>query len=327
MSTTMSTTTESVQGIHHITAIAGDAQENLDFYAGVLGMRLVKRSVNQDDPGTYHLFYADAEGHPGTDLTFFPWSHLAPSRKGVGLTVEVALAVPPGSLEAWGKRLTRYGVRLGSMVERFDEKTLTFRDPHGLELALVETGDPRPFTPWEESPVEVAVQIRGLHAARLWTRELAPTERFLTEVLGFAKLAEEDGWHRYGVLGGGSGRYVEVRELLSERRGQWGTGSVHHVAWTVHDEAHELALRARVAAAGRRPTEVIDRFWFTSVYFMEPGGTLFELATKGPGFTIDEDPAALGQSLILPPWLEPHRQQIEAALPPLRDPNPREATP
>ncbi len=316
--------TEGVQGIHHVTAIAGNAQENLDFYAGVLGMRLVKKSVNQDDPGTYHLFYADAEGHPGTDLTFFPWTHLAPSRQGVGLNVEVPLAVPVGSLDSWTKRLERYGVKLGNLSERFGERTLTFQDPHGLELSLVETADERLFTPWEESPVEVKTQIRGLHAARLWERELTPTETFLTEVLGFEKLAQEDGWHRYGVLGGGSGKYVDVRELPEERRGQWGTGSVHHVAWTVEDESHELRVRERVERAGRRPTEVIDRFWFKSVYFMEPGGALFELATRGPGFAVDEDPRALGETLILPPWLEPQRREIEAVLPVLTSPNPQE---
>lgn len=316
--------TQSVHGLHHITAIAGDAQENLDFYAGVLGMRLVKRSVNQDDPGTYHLFYADAAGHPGTDLTFFPWSQLAPSRKGIGLNVEVPLAVPEGSLAWWAERLEHHGARLGEREVRFGEPTLTLRDPHGLELALVETGDERLFEPWDESPVPVERQIRGLHAARLWERDLGATATFLTEVLGFERLASEGGWHRFGVDGGGSGRIADVRELPDAPRGQWGTGAVHHVAWRIPDEAAELAMRERVAAAGRRPTEVIDRFWFKSVYFMEPGGALFELATDGPGFAVDEDAAALGESLILPPWLEPHRSRIEAALPPLTLPRERE---
>lgn len=316
----------SVRGLHHITAIAGNAQENVDFYVGVLGMRLVKRSVNQDDPGTYHLFYADAEGNPGTDLTFFPWSHLSPSRKGVGLNVEVPLAVPGGSLEYWKKRLEDHGVRLGSTTTRFGEKTLPFRDPHGLELSLVETDDPRTFTPWEGSPVPEDKQIRGLHAARLWERDLSSTERFLTTRLGFEKVSEEDGWHRYAVAGGGSGRFADIRELPNERRGQWGTGSVHHVAWAVEDEAHELKVREQVAEAGRRPSEPIDRFWFKSVYFMEPGGALFELATHGPGFAADEDLETLGERLILPPWLEGQRAQIEAGLPPLTLPKVVEAS-
>lgn len=303
-----------VNGLHHVTAIAGPAQRNLDFYAGVLGLRLVKKSVNQDDPKTYHLFYADAEGRPGTDLTFFPWEHLAPSRKGIGLTVEVQLAVPEGSLAFWENRLQNYGVKLGSPEVRFSEKALPFRDPDGLEVALVETAS-RPFSPWERSDVPENQQIMGLHGARLWERDLHPTGTFLTETLGFQAAGHQNGWSRYTVAGGGSGKFVDIKELPNLPRGQWGTGSVHHVAWSVDDTPHELEVRERVARAGRRPTEQIDRFWFKSVYFMEPGGALFELATAGPGFAVDEDPAKLGESLVLPPWLEPQRPQIEAGLP------------
>jgi glyoxalase family protein len=312
-----------VTGLHHITAIAGPAQENLDFYAGVLGMRLVKRSVNQDDPGTYHLFYADAEGRPGTDLTFFPWAHLAPPRKGVGLSVEVALAVPPESLTFWADRLDRYGASPGPPGVRFGERVLPVVDPHGLELVLVESADAaaRPFTPWEGSPVPVGRQVMGLHGARLWERDLGPTTSFLEQVLGFRHLGVEDGWHRYGIGPGGSGRVVDIRAIPDAPRGHWGVGSVHHLAWRVDDDAHQLDVRARVDAAGRRPTPVIDRFWFKSVYFLEPGGVLFELATDGPGFAVDEDPAHLGESLVLPPWLESRRGAIEAALPPLEVPS------
>jgi glyoxalase family protein len=312
----------SVTGLHHVTAISGPAQENLDFYTGLLGMRLVKRSINQDDPGTYHLFYADAEGHAGTDLTFFPWSHLAPPRRGVGLSVEVALAVPSGSLEFWGERLQKYGTRLGSIETRFGERALTLTDPHGQEVALVESGDApgRPFTPWEESSVPVARQIRGLHGARLWERELAPTSAFLRDVLGFTYTGQEGEWHRFTVEGGGSGRFVEVREIPDGRRGAWGVGSIHHLAWRVDDEAHQAEVRERVDSAGRRPTPVIDRFWFKSVYFLEPGGVLFELATDGPGFAVDEDPQHLGESLVLPPWFEPQRRAIESALPQIEYP-------
>jgi glyoxalase family protein len=312
-----------IHGIHHITCIAGDPQENLDFYVGLLGMRLVKKSVNQDDPKTYHLFYADAEGRPGTDLTFFPWTGGVPGRKGVGLTVELLLAVPPETLDFWSNRLEQHGVGLGGLETRFGERTLPFRDPHGLEIALVETSDPRSFTPWDGSPVPPDRQIRGLHAARLWQRSLSASADFLTEVMGFEKLDSNDGWHRFGVSGGGSGRQLDIRELPDERRGRWGTGSVHHVAWRVPDEGAELAVRERVAAAGRNPTEVIDRFWFKSVYFLEPGGVLFELATDGPGFTVDEDLNDLGEGLILPPWLEDRRPEIEAALPSLEAPRSR----
>jgi glyoxalase family protein len=306
-------------GIHHVTAIAGDPQENLDFYAGALGMRLVKRSVNQDDPGSYHLFYADAEGRPGTDLTFFPWTRLAPRRPGVGLTSEVALAAPAGSLGYWAERLERYGVKLGRPQARFGEQALPFRDPHGLALALVEIGEDRPFSPWEESPVPAAEQLRGIHALRALERDLSLTARFLTEVMGFTAVGDSGSWRRFSA-GGGSGSFFDVQERPQEGRGQWGTGSVHHVAWRVPDEEAQEALRERVAAAGRRPSDIIDRFWFKSVYFMEPGGVLFELATDGPGFAVDEDPARLGEGLVLPPWLEPSRRDIEAALPPLRSP-------
>ncbi|HEX9944281.1 MAG TPA: ring-cleaving dioxygenase [Thermoanaerobaculia bacterium] len=309
-----------VHGIHHVTAICGDAQENLDFYTGVLGLRLVKRSINQDAPDTYHLFYADAEGHPGTDLTFFPWPQMPPGRRGIGLTVEVGFAVPEGSLAFWAERLESMGVASEAPGRRFGESVLKFRDPHGLALALTENAEPREFAPWLEGPVPERQQIRGFHAVRLWERNLAPTARVLAEALGFQPAGEDAGWHRFGADGGGSGRWVEVRELPAERRGSWGTGAVHHVAFRVADEEEQLGVRRRILAAGSQPTPVIDRFWFQSVYFKEPGGALFELATDGPGFAVDEDPAHLGERLILPPWYEPQRQQIEAVLPPLRQP-------
>jgi glyoxalase family protein len=308
---------ESVNGLHHITAIAGPAQENLDFYAGVLGMRLVKKSVNQDDPGTYHLFYADAEGHPGADLTFFPWAHMAPPRLGHGLAVEVSLEVPAGSLEYWGTRLDKYRTPLGSIESRFGDRVLPVIDPHGLKLALVESGRVRKrlFTPWDGSPVPAERQIRGLYGAQLWERESRATTEFLTTVLGFEHLATENGWMRYGF--GDTAGIVDIRDAPESRRGAWGVGSVHHLAWRVDDEGHQLAMRGRVESAGARPTPVIDRSWFKSVYFREPGGVLFELATDGPGFGVDEDPAHLGESLVLPPWLEPYRATIEDALPAL----------
>jgi glyoxalase family protein len=337
-----------IKGLHHVTAIAGPAQENLDFYAGVLGLRLVKKSVNQDDPGTYHLFYADAEGHPGTDLTFFPWTQMAPSRDGYGLSSEVSLAVPPGSLSSWSERLERYGIRMGAAEVRFSQNALPVIDPHGLHLALVESEDSlrrdggqgegglgRAFTPWDGSPIPVEHQIRGLESARMVERDLIVTTSFLSNAMGFTHLGTENGWHRYGLGAQSegpastrsghteacpSGQYVDLREMPTARRGGWGTGSVHHIAWRVDDEAHQLEVRERVMKNGARPTPVIDRFWFKSVYFLEPGGVLFELATDGPGFAVDEDRAHLGESLVLPPWLEPDRAAIERDLPRLRQP-------
>jgi glyoxalase family protein len=309
-----------VTGLHHITCIAGDAQDNVDFYSGVLGMRLVKKSVNQDSPGTYHLFYADGAGHPGTDITFFPWPEMAPARPGVGLAMEVSLAIPLGSVDYWGERLTEHHITVGEIETRRRTSALPFTDPHGLPLVLHETGDDREFTPWADSPVPAERQIRGLHSVRLWERDLALTSSFLTAVLGFVDVGTENEWTGFEIAGGGSGRYLELREIPDAGRGAWGTGGIHHVAWRVPDLDTELKVRERIERARRRPTEVIDRFWFKSVYFLEPGGVLFELATDGPGFTVDEDPKSLGEHLVLPPWLEPQRAKIESELPPLHPP-------
>src|SRR5256885_9180311 len=312
--------TRGVHGIHHITAIAGLAQQNLDFYAGVLGMRLVKRSVNQDDPGTYHLFYADAEGRPGSDLTFFPWAEMAPPRAGYGLAMEVGLEIPQGSGAFWAERLQRYGTTVAPPATRFGQQVLAFTDPHGLNVALIEVERGRQFTPWDESPVAPEHQIRGLFGAQVWERDPAHTVRFLTRVLGFQLLGTENGWTRYGIAGAPG--VIDVRAAPEARRGAWGVGSVHHLAWRVDDEAHQLEVRARIEASGLEPTPVIDRFWFKSVYFREPGGVLLELATDGPGFAVDEDAAHLGETLVLPPWLEPDRKRIEGVLPPLTPPRP-----
>ena len=308
---------QTVHGIHHVTCIAGDPQENLDFYVGVMGMRLVKKSVNQDAPDTYHLFYADGVGTPGTDLTFFPWPEMDPVQPGVGLTMEIAFAVPPDSLPFWRQRLDAHGVEMGPVERRFGELVLPFRDPHGLTLALVATDRARPFVAWERSVVPAEHQVRGMDGVRLWERDVEDTAALLTGIMGLERLGEDGAWVRFGLGDRQAGTFVDVRELPNVRRGRWGTGGVHHVAWRVHGHEEQLALRERIERAGRRPTPVIDRFWFTSVYFLEPGGVLFELATDGPGFERDEEPDRLGERLILPPWLEERRHEIERALPAL----------
>jgi len=282
-------------------------------------MRLVKRSVNQDDPGTYHLFYADAEGHPGTDLTFFPWAQMAPSREGHGLSSEVSLAVPPGSLDFWSNRLQERGATMFPAESRFGRPALPLRDPHGLRVALVENEESlaRPFTSSNASPIPPEHQIRGLESARMVERDLVRTTSFLTNAMGFEHVGSENGWHRYGVAGGKSGAYVDLYESPTSNRGAWGTGSIHHLAWRVEDEEHQDEVRTAVRDGGSRPTPVIDRFWFKSVYFPEPGGVLFELATDGPGFGVDEAMQELGEKLVLPPWLEPDRAATEAGLPKL----------
>jgi glyoxalase family protein len=234
--------------------------------------------------------------------------------------MEVSFAVTPGSIPYWQERLDRHAVRVDALEQRFGATALPFVDPHGLRLALIETATPITTTPWAQSPVPAAHQLRGMYSVRLWENRLAPTAALLTRALGFVELGEEDGWRRFGVDGGGAGKVVDVKELPGERRGAWGTGGIHHVAWRVADTPEEMAVRAVVASAGLQPTTQVDRFWFKSVYFKEPGGVLFELATDGPGFDRDEDPAHLGEQLILPPWLEPHRASIESGLPVLRMP-------
>ncbi len=306
-----------VHGIHHVTCISGRAQENLEFYLGVMGMHLVKRSVNQDAPQTYHLFYADGIGSPGTDLTFFPWPDMGLGRTGVGQAMEVCLTVPPGSLAYWQTRFNEHGLGSGGVERRFGEATLPFSDVHGLALALVEADVAHDFEPWAQSPVPAEYQVRGLHAVRLLERALEPTQELLTLRLGFVHLAVENGWHRYSVEEGGAGCLIDIQTRPEERRGQWGTGTVHHIAWRVKDDLEQMSFREELENAGLRPTPPIDRFWFRSVYFREPGGALLELATDGPGFDRDESSAHLGERLILPPWLESRRAEIEAALEPL----------
>jgi glyoxalase family protein len=308
-----------ITGIHHVTAIAGDAQTNLDFYTRVMGMRLVKRSVNQDRPNTYHLFYGDGVGHAGSDLTFFPWPHMLPGTRGIGLTNEVSLAIPAGSLDFWAARFAELGVNSTGRENRFGDRVLPFSDPHDLALTLTETTDARDFTPWDASPVPAEHQVRGLHAVRMAQRELDASTRLLTEGLGFTLAGEEGSWKRYVIGDGGSGRVLDVQEVPDGRRGSWGTGAIHHVAWRVPDDETEMEVRERVREHGADPTDVIDRFWFKSVYFKEPGGALFEIATDGPGFAIDETTESLGERLILPPWLESNRAGIEHALPRLAE--------
>jgi glyoxalase family protein len=311
-----------VNGIHHVTAISGDPQETVDFYVGVLGLRLVKRSVNQDVPDTYHLFFADGAGHPGTDITFFPWPSMGPKRRGIGLWDEIYLSVPQGSLGWWSERLREAGVPVGEEERRFGEAVLSFEDPHGMSLALVEAElyQEFDFQAWGESPVPEQKQIRSLAGARLQERSGEATEAFLSKAFGFRKLGEEEGWTRYVVGEGKAGQRIDLRVIPDGRRGQWGVGAVHHVAWRVPGEREQLEVRTQVISAGRPPTEVIDRFWFRSVYVMEPGGALCEVATDGPGFSVDEAPESLGKNLVLPDWLEPDRKAIEAALPEIRLP-------
>ncbi len=319
------------KGLHHVTAIAGDAQENLEFYVGVLGMRLVKRTINQDAPDTYHLFYADRDGNPGIDLTFFPWPKLPPRRRGWGVWDELYLGLPTGSLQYWEDRLQEHGVRCQPVEQRFGERVLPFEDPHGLRLTLVESEpyDDFGFTPWKQSPVPAEHQLRSLAGARMLLRDDEATAAFLSRAFGF-RLQEREvqsdelgecEWKRYVVGEGKAGQRLETCVLPNLSRGSWGVGAIHHVAWRAADEHEQSALARAAAQAGSNPTPVIDRFWFKSVYLQEPSGALNEIATDGPGFAVDEAPENLGERLVLPPRFEAQREAIEAGLPPLRLPD------
>jgi glyoxalase family protein len=308
-----------VTGIHHITAIAGAPQENVDFYVGVLGLRLVKKSINQDAPDTYHLFFADGDGHPGTDLTFFPWPEMGPGRAGAGVWGEVSFAVPAGSLDYWESRLEAHGVSHGARETRFGETVLPFTDPHSMALTLTETETygGQPFTAWADSNVPAEYQIRALASVRLTVRDSGATAQFLGRAYGFAGGAQDGEWTRYIVGEGAGGQRIDIRTRSDAPRGRWGAGSVHHVAFRVPDDEREATVRSQILAAGGAPTQVIDRFWFKSVYTQAPAGVICEIATDGPGFAVDEDPAHLGETLVLPPWYERQRATIEGLLPPL----------
>jgi len=306
-----------INGIHHITAIAGDPQENLDFYTKVMGQRLVKKSINQDAPDTYHLFYADADGNPGTDLTFFPWPAMGSAKDGAGKAIEVTFTVPAGSLKYWKERLESQKIDVQN-ENRFDSDYLVFRDPHGLGLAITETSDNRAFTAWEKSPVPAEHQLRWMHSVRLLLNNRTNTELLLTEVMGFSLVGSDGDWFRYGMNNGESGTLVDIKADSEVRSGRWGTGGIHHVAWRVATSEEEMKVREKIMRAGLSPSPQIDRFWFKSVYFQEPGGVLFEIATDGPGFDRDEDPEHLGETLILPPWYEDQRETIEKGLPDLK---------
>ena len=314
-------------GIHHVTAIAGDPQENVDFYAGLLGMRLVKRSVNQDDPATYHLFYADAVGTPGTDLTFFPWVGGRRGRRGAGQTVSVGLAVPVAAIPYWQRRLEAAGIPYAAPTKRFDEEVVAFTDPHGLSLELVAGPDTdrRQWVAWEAGPVPPRFAIRGIHGVMVAEVRADRTEAFLGGALGFRFVAEADGRRRFAVGSGGSGAILDLLPTRRQPRGLVAVGTVHHVAWRTPDATQQRRWWDSLGTRSPGVSPIIDRFWFSSIYFHEPGGALFEIATDGPGFTVDEGRDALGTQLILPPWLEPMRPQIERGLPPLRLPVPTHA--
>ena len=312
--------TSELLGIHHITAIAGDPQQNVEFYAGTLGLRLVKQTVNFDDPGTYHLYFGDELGRPGTILTFFPWPGAPRGRHGVGQATVISFSVPADSLGFWEERLKSRKIAATRLESLFDEPVLEFSDPDGLQLELVADSRGDLGRPWRAASVPVSHAIRGFHSVALLERAYEDTERLLTGVMGF-RLAHAVGHRRRYVVGdGGLAAWVDVVSAPDAPSGRVVVGTVHHVAWRVATDEAQLAWRQRLMEASLSVTPVRDREYFRSIYFHEPGGVLFEIATDPPGFTTDEPPEALGAALRLPPWLEPRRQELEARLPALRIP-------
>ena len=305
------------QGLHHVTAIATDPQRNVDFYTTTMGLRLVKQTVNFDAPETYHLYYGDEHGSPASLLTFFPWPGLAAGRQGAGMTTATAFSVPGSSLGWWHERLKGLGVDVDAPRSRGDDEVLTLRDHDGIVLDLVAAeGDHR--SGWDgvsDIPSEHAV--RGLHAITMSERQIDPSAEMLTGLLGMSVTGEDGDRARFGMAGGGTGALVDVVGGIEDRGLQAG-GTVHHVAFRAPDLATMTVWHDEIAARGINVTQILDRQYFKSIYFREPGGVLFEIATDAPGFDVDEPLLELGRLLKLPPWLEPDREQIASALPPLR---------
>jgi glyoxalase family protein len=304
-------------GLHHVTAIATSPQRNVDFYTRALGLRLVKQTVNFDAPDSYHLYYGDEQGSPSSLLTFFPWPGVPKGRQGAGMTTATAFGVPGESLGWWHERFRTLRIDTEAPRTCDGEEVLTFRDPDGMVIDLVASeGDHR--SGWDgvaDIPAEHAV--RGLHAITLSERQLDPSARMLTELLGMSLTGEGGDRSRFGMAGGGSGALIDVYAGVRDRGLQAG-GTVHHVAFRAPDLPTMTAWQQELMARGVSVTQILDRQYFKSIYFREPGGVLFEIATDAPGFAVDEPLLELGRKLKLPPWLEPDREQIAAALPPLQ---------
>ena len=312
--------TPRVLGLHHVTAIVGDPQENVDFSAGLLGLRLVKTTVNFDDPYTYHFYFGDELGHPGTLITFFPWPSGRRGARGTGQVSAFAFGVPTASLNYWQERLTAASVRFGGPEARFGSPTLSFYDPAGLLVELVAEEGTAASEPWPDGPVPAEHAIRRIAGVTLAVPQHGPTAALLAETLGFRYVGAAGSYERYEIGSGASRTVVDVVSRPDVPHGRFGVGTVHHVAWRVADDTQQLAWRQALIKRGYEVTPVRDRSYFRSIYFNEPGGVIFELATDGPGFAIDETPEQLGSRLKLPGWLEPRRAEIAAALPPFHLP-------
>jgi glyoxalase family protein len=304
------------KGIHHITALSGDAQRNAEFYVKSLGMRLVKKSVNQDDPGTYHLFYGNGQGSPGSGLTFFPWPMAIQGKPGLGEAVKVALAVPSGSINYWVEHFGEEGIDFDGPYDRFGQQAIAFKDPDLMQLELVFDEQANQLSGWDEGKVPAEYGIRGFRGTTLRLKEHEATAGVLKNLFEFEETGlEENKWHYTTDAPIGGSVIIEEGESKPSANGR---GIVHHVAFRAADDDELNKLREEVIKMGLSPSQIIDRHWFHSVYFRSPGGVLFEIATDGPGYDVDEDPDKLGQKLILPPWLESKREMIEKRLPEIK---------
>ncbi len=306
-----------IQGIHHITAIAGNAQRNYDFYTRVLGLRMVKRTVNFDDPGTYHFYYGNETGTPGTILTFFPWEGIASGRAGAGMATEIGYSVPADSLEFWAQRFRDNKIQQDPVAQRLGETYLSFRDPDGLKLDLIASKYPDGRQPWTTPQVDADAATKGFHSVTLTLKSIKPTASILTDILGYELREQEGNRYRYITPASPTASVVDLVEAPQEARGLSGGGTNHHVAFRVANEAVQMEFREKVLQKGLHITPKINRDYFFSLYFREPGGVLFELATDNPGFTVDEPLDQLGTHLKLPVQYEAMRADIEKSLPAL----------
>jgi glyoxalase family protein len=306
---------DKILGIHHITAIAGNAKRNHDFYTNVLGLRLVKKTVNFDDPGTYHFYFGDEVGTPGSILTFFPWEGITKGRPGNGMATEIGYSVPSGSLDFWRDRLEKNHVKIIGDGKRFDEEFISFEDPDGLRLALIipRKSDARPA--WVTDEVNSSSATRGFHSVTLTLRKSEGTAKVLTDIFGYALQGSEDNRKRYVTNEVDNAAIVDIIEDDKAPQGTNAGGTIHHIAFRVKDEKTLMEYRERVIKHGLNITPKIDRNYFFSLYFREPGGVLFEIATDNPGFAVDEPVSELGKNLKLPAQYESHRKEIEDVLP------------
>lgn len=306
-----------IQGLHHVTAIASDPQRNVDFYRNVLGQRLVKRTVNFDSPNTYHFYFADEIGNPGSVLTFFAWPDMRRGVRGNSETNAVAYNVPVGSLSFWQEHLKRNGITPKAIETRFGQKILAFNDPDGMGVELGETDHLPEIQFWADGPIPQGYALHGFHSVTLWLENIDATAELLTEQMGYQKVGEEENRHRFVAEQGRRGHFLDLVERPGQPQAGFGVGSIHHIAFRVPGDEQQLEYQSLIRSAGFGVTDVMDRSYFHSIYFRERGGVLFEIATDTPGFAIDEPVEALGENLKLPAWHERNRTAIEESLAPM----------